>query len=759
MNRLRLNQILFKVKSRKNLFIFILSLISLGIILLKLVNIDEIIGISDMFLLGFIYQIAIAFSTIFTILFLPTYPIFFIFFKEKSFNFLEKLSLTIIINSVFYIVTGYIGYWFGIPLTGTFFFCAIIILFFPIIFYIIYSEFKNGPYKFLRSEISSIQSNRNLINFSLFNYFKKLISVNALLLIVFIFLICISYIVKVSYFGGTDPWLHVLNSRIITDINYLPLEGYHGTMGLNIFGAVIYFFSGINHLLIPRYFVFYTFFVSALIFYNILMRIFRNKNLAIFGVFILEFSSLGFSTMMLQYWPSGSALIKCLAIFFLLYVRLQDFIQPERPSKNLILKDIFLFYILIILIFISAVLTHVVTSMVLLISFLWLYFVYFIKDYRRGVDFIFLCGLIGIGLILNLFGIGSGHYWFFIPFDFPIQLLILGAIMGGIVGIFFLWRVQKSIIFTKGRYKLIITGKRSRYYKKIEDKIIIPLIFSITISFTLLFLIANLFWFNFHIVNIFYVAEILIISSFAIWGFVLYQKKPKGKPLFLWSIGLLVLLAAGFIFNILFLSNMIWQRILYLIPPAIVIGFVSYIYKLIKIGSIRAIKLKILILFLVSFSLFSTCFYDSIAYEVFNLKRRDVSNIRWYSRYTSNRNVIISEFGWSYIFKYYDYPFDNRSEALLYNETDFFLKYGIDLFPPENHFDENGTNILQEIKSQYGTDVYIIFDGIYIINKDFELFGQLTDEEEEIYYTLDYLNKICSSMTENGEETPTFWVI
>ena len=756
MNRLRLNQIIFKVKSRENLYIFILSLISLGIILLKLVNIEEIIGISDIYLLNLIYQIAIAFSTIFTILFLPTYPIFFIIYKEKSFNFLEKLSLTIIVNSVFYIFIGYIGYWLDVPLTGIFFFCALNILFFLIIIYIIYTEFKNGSYKFLRSEI---QTNRNLNNFSLLTYFRKLISVNALLLIVFIFLICILNVAKVSYFGGTDPWLHALNSRIITDINYLPLESYHGTLGLNIFGAVIYFFSGINHLLIPRYFIFYTFFVSALIFYNILMRIFRNKNLAIFGVFLLEFSSLGFSTMMLQYWPSGSALIKSLAIFFLLYVRLQDFVQPERPSNNLIFKDVVFFYILIILIFISAVLTHVITSMVLLISFLWIYFLYFIKDYRRGVDFIFLCGLIGIFLILNLFGIGAGHYWFFIPFDLSIQLLILGVIMGGIVGISFLWIVQKSIIFTKGRYKLVVTGKRSRYYKKLEDKIIIPLIFSITITFTLLFLIANLFWFKFHITNIFYVSEILIISSFAIWGLVLYQKKPKGKPLFLWTIGLLILLAAGFIFNILFLSNMIWQRILYLIPPAIVIGFVSYIYKLIKIGSIKALKLKILIIFIVSFSLFSTYFYESFAYEVFNLKRRDVSNIRWYSRYTSDRNVIISEFGWKHVFKYYDFPFDNRSEALLYNETDYFLKYDIDLFPPENHFYENGTNILQEIKREYNTDVYITFDGAYIINKGFELFGQLTEEEEEIYYTLDYLNKICSSMTENGDETPIFWVI
>jgi len=62
-------------------------------------------------------------------------------------------------------------------------------------------------------------------------------------------------------------------------VRVLPLKGYHGTMGINIFGAVIHFFSGMNHTLIPRYFIFYTFFVSGLIFYNICMRVFKNQNL------------------------------------------------------------------------------------------------------------------------------------------------------------------------------------------------------------------------------------------------------------------------------------------------------------------------------------------------------------------------------------------------------------------------------------------------------------------------------------------------
>jgi hypothetical protein len=41
----------------------------------------------------------------------------------------------------------------------------------------------------------------------------------------------------------------------------------------------------------------------------------------------------------------------------------------------------------------------------------------------------------------------------------------------------------------------------------------------------------------------------------------------------------------------------------------------------------------------------------------------------------------------------------------------------------------------------------------------FELFGQLTDEEIEMYYNLAYLNRICVSKSEDGKSTPYYWVI
>ncbi|MHA2197946.1 MAG: hypothetical protein ACXABO_20370, partial [Promethearchaeota archaeon] len=92
-------------------------------------------------------------------------------------------------------------------------------------------------------------------------------------------------------------------------------------------------------------------------------------------------------------------------------------------------------------------------------------------------------------------------------------------------------------------------------------------------------------------------------------------------------------------------------------------------------------------------------------------------------------------------------------------ERIYFIKYKVDLFSPQNHINESSVNVLKEIKNSYKMDVYLMFAGEYIINKGFDLFGKLSDEQLEEYYNLPYLNKICSSKTKSGAETPLYWVI
>ena len=362
-------------------------------------------------------------------------------------------------------------------------------------------------------------------------------------------------------------------------------------------------------------------------------------------------------------------------------------------------------------------------------------------------------------IAFSFFGIGEGHYWFLIPLDIPWYFLILGALGGSSVLFIFIRKLQKSISFTTGKFTATIKGETNIHYKKIEDKIIIPLISSGLFLTLIILLIVNFVWINIELINILYVIEIVMISSFAVWGLIVFQKKQRGKSLFIWGVGLLLFLLVGFIFNFLALSNMIWQRIFYLIPPIIVIGFISYIYKLIKMNAIRTFQKKFVVLFIIIFSLFTTYFYESKAFEVFTIKEREISPIQWYSNKTSNKNVIITEVGWSHVFKYYGYLFNNKAETLHYDENFYFLKYNIDLFPPSNHYNESGVNVLKEIKKNYDTDVFILFADDYIINKGFDLFGRLTEDELEEYYTLDYLNKICVSSTKDGKELPLYWVI
>ena len=142
--------------------------------------------------------LAFLFSTIFIITFLPSYPCFFIIFNRKGFNFLEKLSLTIVVNLSFYILTGYIGFVFAFQITAFYFFVSLSISYFSIIAYVLIKDIRIGSYNFFKSNRFSGKSNYE--NFSIIKYLKKLIPSNGFLLIIFLILICVFNIVRFEYF-------------------------------------------------------------------------------------------------------------------------------------------------------------------------------------------------------------------------------------------------------------------------------------------------------------------------------------------------------------------------------------------------------------------------------------------------------------------------------------------------------------------------------------------------------------------------------
>jgi hypothetical protein len=462
----------------------------------------------------------------------------------------------------------------------------------------------------------------------------------------------------------------------------------------------------------------------------------------------------------MHFWPAGITQILCLYIFYLLYIRFENFLQLERPSKKDILSRISFFYLLIGLIFISALLIHTLTATLFLFSFIWIYLIYFLKDYRRGFDFIFLCSLSVIIFFFYTIGIGTEYFWLIDVVNLSPLVMILGLLGGGGIVGFLIWRYQKSIIFTKGRFRKAILAEKRSLYKTLEEKTFFPIIIITIISVSIVLYIFNQLFFHMDISNLLVMLGDFFIILYSLWGFILFQKKPRGKPLFIWATFFGLAFGGTLIIDIFVGGDFtVWNRIFGLTPAILMIGFLAYIYKLIKFNSINSLNKKIIIMFIVLSSLFSGFFHDFLNIELFEIKNREASTIYLYSEFNSESDVIISPFGWSYVFMFYDYPYENGDPEISANELHYFLKYYLNLFPPENHLDENGTNILQQIKEDYDTDVYIIFEDYYIYYREWEILKELSPQQIAQYYNMDYINKVFNSRTEDGEETPLYWVI
>jgi len=761
MNNFRtiLKKLKFFLILRSNLLILILSITALSSIFFNINDIDITLGISGLLQAQSFINILNLLSSVYVILFIPTYPIFFIILKKKNFTNLEKLSFTIISNLVFYILIAYFGYYTGFLITGPFFFVASSISFFSLILIIICFEFKYGKSILLRANKVNIQNID--ISFS-FNFIKKYFqrNINGMLLVFFLILVCLLNFIRFSYWYGTDAMYHAVLIKAIVKLNKLPVDQYYGAVGLHVFGSVIHFFSGLDIIYIPRYFLFYTIFLSALLLHALFKKVFRNNNLSYFGIFILEFSTIGFSNMMYQFWPTSLAMIQCLFIFYLLYIRLQNFIQLEKPTKTELLSNLFLFYVLIILTFISSLLTHSLITILLISSILYVYFLYFIKDYKRGIDLLLLCGLFGIFWFFFSIDLISEHFFLIEINNYPrIFIIIIIPVL-----LIISWRLKRSIHFTTGRFSRIIKGEKQSYYKTIEKKFLLPLITVSIIIFLLILFIFNHLILDINSSKYLLGFEVFIIILFGFWGLILFQKKPRGKPFFLWFLSFSFILLAALI-NDIFVVQQSWSgRISLLFAPIIVIGFISYIYKIIRM---QVIKEKWIKIFLIGFTilLFSAQFYDQLV-DVdgieYNLKKREVNSIQWISSYTDDHNLIFSEFGISYVFMYFDYPFDtNKNNFNGYSIHHFFTIFysTFDMFDPDEHYYESGVNILQSLKDIYNTDVYLVLDDNYLTMRGFEVYKRLTEDDMVLYNNMGYLNKFLSSKSEYGVEVPYYWVI
>jgi len=722
-------------------------------------NLDDILQLDTNLLLNNSLQFLWVVSSIFIILFLPSYPFFFKIYKSVRLNALEKLGLTIVFNMSFYIVTGYFGNGLGFIIDANYFFLLLLVVFSLLLTIILIFRIRNKGKEALKFNTTSKELWKKYENFSFSAYLKKKVSWNGLLLIIFMFLLIIALLANVEIFGGTDPWYHILIIKIITSANSLPLNEYFGAMGFHIIGAVFHFFSGIDFIFIPNIFLFFTIPITSLIIYNIMRRIFSNKSLAILGIYILLISSLGFINLTFQYWPSSLVFIQGLTIFFLLYVRLKNFITEDRPTWRNVLLSLPFTYIYVLFTFIALYLSHSLIALIFLISFAWLYLIYLAKDLIRGFDFVLILLLLVIFLIFYVSNVSTGHlsvFGFFV--SLPWIYLLFGVLLITSIGCILILYLRTQITFEKGRFNLILFGKKFKFYTIIE-KFFIPLVLIITLVFNVSFFIANLFWFNLNLVTIFVGFEIIVFIIFAIWGLVVFQNKPKGKPLFLWLVAFIFLILFGFLSDVFRGSLSFFSRLFYLSSPILAIGFISYIYKLIKMGKINLRHIKIFLIVL-------TCYSSTVSYlelfsslDFFSVNNNELSAVDWYLDNSDNKNTLLLEFGWNPVYVFYDYPYDDKNSSLPLTITQNYVTFNNNLIIPDNHIDENGTNVLVDLKARYNTDVFILLTKNYLTTSEMEFYGELTEEQYEMYYSLKYLNRIFSVKSENGNSIPYYWVI
>jgi hypothetical protein len=171
--------------------------------------------------------------------------------------------------------------------------------------------------------------------------------------------------------------------------------------------------------------------------------------------------------------------------------------------------------------------------------------------------------------------------------------------------------------------------------------------------------------------------------------------------------------------------------------------------------------MKFFILFVVSFSFFAQ--YSDLLIDVdgieYSLYHREVTAVYWYAQYTDDNNFIICEFGWPYVLYYFDFPYEQNNKSLLTSDLYDFIQNPLGFFKPEDHFYENGTNKLQQLKVELNTDIYLILDDNYLVFGTWDVFERLTAEEMASYYYMDYLNRVANCKSENGIEVPYYWVI
>ncbi|MBD3201954.1 MAG: hypothetical protein GF316_18200 [Candidatus Lokiarchaeota archaeon] len=737
-----------------SLLILSLSLLFASFFVFKVFDISAIPILNDL------YHIANYINGIIIVLFLPLYPLFFFILNFKDKKLVEKCAYTFVSNLSFYIICGYLGQLLGLTLNSIFFFLVVIIMFIALVMLAILTTFKHYSEKSLKVNSENISQP----DISLKKFIRKFLfgNINLILLCSFLFLLGILFLVAFSVFHSLDSLYHITIIKVIDTRKQLPLDDYFGSMGLHIIGIVFHYFSGVDFLEIPKFYVFYSIPIFSVILYILLKKIFKNKNIAIFGVFFIEGGSVIIIRTMNIFWPTGLTLCQMLFILYLLYSRAEKFIEKDTIEMSDITQNIMLTYPLIITLFISSILTHSLIALILLISYAWVFLLYFIRDFRRGIDIFIIIILFLLIFIFILLDLGVGHLRFLILIDpqvlknLNIYFILFG--LGGVfIGILIIRKYVRNIKFTNKMIFFNFTKNEIEYVKKFEKKFIIPFVTFLIVGVSIVLFSVNP-WFGFLSSKIILFVKFTVVLFLGMWGYKAITTSSKGQFLFRWFIGGLLLVFVGTIFDVLFLKKYYFGRIIEISMFFLLVGFVAYWYKLYKLGLIKQKIFKIFLTFIITFSLIGS-FMEMDNYEQVN--RRDLQVFQQYAKYSNDSNVFLIEYGFQHGLNYFYYPYEKNNNSIRIQSIQIYVFFGeneiiYDYLDPDTHINENGENILQKLKKKYQTDVFFLLTERVTTSA---FINDISIDALEKYYNMSYLSRVYSAKAIDGKERPLYWIV
>lgn len=691
--------------------------------------------------------------TSFDIFFLPSYLIF----KTRNhyeMQLLEEIISSIILNLCIWTITGILFIQFEWKLS-----IYNIILVFYLYIVLLASIYINK----IIAKSKKNETPLNIIIAFEFNKIRKIFSKrvsNFTLLIIFLLILSVFVSINIPFVPYEDVWYHLsIVKDFVDDGELISYAIYRGNITYHFLGAIYSICSGIDILSMGKYVGILQIPIGCLIFYVLMSKFVKNKQIVIITTIIFSLTSLGTILNFSQFWPQAHAIFfgSQLIINFLNNMEQTGLLNSDEilnvkmhPFKKYILQNgkYLIFQTILI---ISSMVVHVSSLTIYLI--LVLISLLFISYRNRQYSFEFIFYL--IALVLNSFLNPYSFEILGIFSNLTLIITILTIIMAVLILPFGFFMVEKFM----HKYTFNIKQPTREWFdpsnssfwveKHIFWKVIIPCISFIS---PLIYYFMNIQTKKYFPADVWIIllesVFIAVLLAISIMGILFYrQYSLVGKIIFMFLITIIGLLIIFAVFGIIYTVII---RTFRLIVPYIFVGIGLYLLYHEKRWLKTNKHKQILSIFLLGNLFVGIAYQATFSDYVTPAEINFVSNSSKFSKPTDllsnnmSSNSTILMFG-SF---HFDYPYEyyaNRSNL------QYIPAYSQYIHPANQTITfGNGTSIntLQLLLSDTDYDNILIFldqsyldQGINLL--DGRNYGKMTLNEFNQYNNLNYLNRIA----------------